>query len=218
MPCMAKKYECALPEMNDAGHGQDVDVVLTSRELARMIKACHVNVPALDDEDFDSLLGAGTGAGYIFGATGGVMEAALRSVYYLATGKNPQPDAFSDVRGSFGWREATVTINGSPVRAAVASGLANARELIEKIKSGEASYDFVEIMACPGGCVGGGGQPIADGEELAPERAPTLYTLDRGAPVRFSHENPSVQKAYEEFFGKPLSHKSHELLHTHHGG
>jgi len=216
MPCVAKKHESALPVMNDAGHGQDVDVVLTSRELARMLKTCHVAVEGLSDEDFDDLLGESTGAAVIFGATGGVMEAALRSAYFLATGKNPEPDAFSAVRGSFGWREATVEISGIPVRAAIASGLGNAREIIEKIKSGEAEYDFVEIMACPGGCVGGGGQPISEGEELAPERAPVLYELDKAAEFRFSHENPSVLKAYEEFFDKPLSHKSHELLHTDH--
>jgi len=216
MPCTAKKDECDLPVMNNAKHGQDVDVVLTSRELSRMLKACHVNVNELADENFDDLLGDGTGAAVIFGATGGVMEAALRSAHYLATGKNPEPEAFSAVRGSFGWREATVDLNGIPVRAAIASGLANAREIIEKIKNGEAAYDFVEIMACPGGCVGGGGQPILDGKELAPERAPILYDLDKESKIRFSHENPSVLKAYEEFFEKPLSHKAQELLHTDH--
>ena len=216
MPCMAKKHECDLPVMSDAKHGQDVDVVLTSRELARMLKTCNVDVGSLEDEGFDELLGEGTGAAVIFGATGGVMEAALRSAVYLATGKNPEPDAFSAVRGSFGWREATVEIAGIPVRAAIASGLGNAQEIIKKVKSGEAEYDFVEIMACPGGCVGGGGQPISDGEELAPERAPVLYGLDEASAIRFSHENPSVLKAYEEFFEKPLSHKSHELLHTDH--
>ena len=216
MPCMAKKHESALPVMNNAGHGQDVDVVITSRELARMITTCHVNIDELQDERFDELLGEGTGAAVIFGATGGVMEAALRSAYYLVTGHNPDPEAFSAVRGSFGWREVTVEISGTPIRAAVASGLANAREVIERIKSGEAHYDFVEIMACPGGCVGGGGQPISDGEELAPERSPILYDLDKGSSLRFSHENPSILKIYEEFLEKPLSHKSHELLHTDH--
>ena len=216
MPCMAKKHECALPVMNGAKHGQDVDVVITSRELARMLNACNINVHELKDENFDDPLGEGTGAAVIFGASGGVMEAALRSAYYLATGKNPDAEAFSAVRGSFGWREATVDIKGIPVRAAIASGLGNAREIIEKVKKGEAEYDFVEIMACPGGCVGGGGQPITDGEELAPIRAPVLYELDKNSKVRFSHENRSVLKAYEEFFEKPLSHKSHELLHTDH--
>ena len=216
MPCVAKKHECALPVMDSAGYGPDVDVVLTSRELARMVKMRNIDASALDEGEFDSPLGESTGAAVIFGATGGVMEAALRSAYYLLTGKNPKPEAFSVVRGSFGWREATVSIEGTALRAAVASGLGNARELIEKIKSGEAEYDFVEIMACPGGCVGGGGQPIRDGDELAPERAPILYDLDEAAPIRFSHENPAVQKAYEEHFEKPLSHKSHALLHTDH--
>jgi len=216
MPCMAKKQECAIPGINDAKHDQDVDAVLTMRELARMLKSNYINVEELEDEDFDDLLGEGTGAAVIFGATGGVMEAALRSVYFLATGKNPEPDAFDIVRGSAGWREAAVDLNGTVVKAAVVSGLANAREIIERVQSGEAEYDFIEVMACPGGCVGGGGQPITSGEELAPERAPVLYELDKAAEIRFSHENPSVQKAYEEYFIKPLSHKSHELLHTDH--
>jgi len=216
MPCMAKKHECALPEINDAKHGMDVDVVLTNRELTRMLKASNVNVPALNDEDFDDLLGESSGAGVIFGATGGVMEAALRSVHFLTTGVNPEPDAYSVVRGSQGWNEASVEIQGIPIRAAVASGLANAREIIEKLIKGEVEYDFVEIMACPGGCVGGGGQPIAIGEERTSERAPVLYDLDKTAKTRFSHENPSVLKAYEEYFDKPLSHTSHELLHTDH--
>ena len=216
MPCVAKKHECALPVMNDAGHNQDVDVVLTNRELGRMLKESHINVRELQEEEFDDPLGEGTGAAVIFGATGGVMEAALRSVHYLAVGENPDPEAYAAVRGSFGWREANVVIAGTPIRAAVASGLANAREIIEKIKSGEAEYDFVEIMACPGGCVGGGGQPINSEEELAPERSPILYNLDKTSKIRFSHENPSIAKAYEEYFEKPLSHKSHELLHTDH--
>ena len=216
MPCMAKKHECALPGMNDAGHGPDVDASLTNRELARLLKVFNVNVESLKEENFDDLLGEGTGAAVIFGATGGVMEAALRSVHYLATGKNPQPEAYAAVRGSFGWREVTIELNGSPVRAAIASGLSNAREIIEKIKRGEAEYDFVEIMACPGGCVGGGGQPIVEGKFLAPERAPVLYNLDKESKIRFSHENPSITKCYEEYFEKPLSHKSHHLLHTDH--
>jgi len=216
MPCVAKKHESDLPVINDANQNQDVDVVLTSRELARLLKTYQINVEELVDEEFDDLLGEGTGAAVIFGATGGVMEAALRSAHYLVTGENPDPDAFSAVRGSFGWREATVDINGIPIRAAVASGLGNAREILDKIKKGEAEYDFVEIMACPGGCVGGGGQPFAEGEEPAPERAPILYKLDKESKIRFSHENPSVLKAYEEYFEKPLSHKSHELLHTDH--
>jgi len=217
MPCVAKKHEAALPVMNSAEHNQDVDVVITVRELTRMLKANYINVKGLKEEEFDGLLGDSTGAAVISGATGGVMEAALRSVHFLATGKNPEPDAFAAVRGdSTGWREATVMLNGIPVKAAVVSGLSNAREIIRRVNSGEAEYDFVEVMACPGGCVGGGGQPIVDGEERAAVRAPVLYKLDKESAVRFSHENPSVLKAYEEYFDKPLSEKSHELLHTDH--
>ena len=216
MPCVAKKHECALPDMNDAKHGQDVDIVITNREFAKLIRNFNVKVDKLKDEPFDDLLGEGTGAGIIFGATGGVMEAALRSAYYLVTGKNPAADAFSAVRANSGAREAAVEINGIPVRAAIASGLGNAKEIIEKIKSGKAQYDFVEIMACPGGCSGGGGQPIEDGAVLAPDRNAVLYDLDKKSGCRFSHENPAVAKAYEEFFEKPLSHKSHELLHSDH--
>lgn len=218
MPCLAKKQECALPTMKDAGTDQDVDVVLTTREVDRMIRAEHIDVPGLEEEEFDTPLGVGTGAAVIFGATGGVMEAALRSAYYLVTGSNPHPDAFQDVRGLEGWKEATFDLAGTPLRVAVASGLGNTRKLIEALKKGTVSYDFVEIMSCPGGCVGGGGQPIHDGKELAGERGEVLYGLDQVNDLRFSHENPSVLKCYEDFFGAPLSHKSHELLHTDHHG
>lgn len=218
MPCLAKKQECALPTMKDAGTDQDVDVVLTIREVDRMIRAEHIDVPGLEEEEFDTPLGVGTGAAVIFGATGGVMEAALRSAYYLVTGSNPHPDAFQDVRGLEGWKEATFDLAGTPLRVAVASGLGNARKLMEALKKGTVSYDFVEIMSCPGGCVGGGGQPIHDGKELAGERGEVLYGLDQVNDLRFSHENPSVLKCYEDFFGAPLSHKSHELLHTDHHG
>ena len=218
MPCLAKKQECALPTMKDAGTDQDVDVVLTTREVDRMIRAEHIDVPGLEEEEFDTPLGVGTGAAVIFGATGGVMEAALRSAYYLVTGSNPHPDAFQDVRGLEGWKEATFDLAGTPLRVAVASGLGNTRKLMEALKKGTVSYDFVEIMSCPGGCVGGGGQPIHDGKELAEERGEVLYGLDQVNDLRFSHENPSVLKCYENFFGAPLSHKSHELLHTDHHG
>lgn len=218
MPCLAKKQECALPTMKDAGTDQDVDVVLTTREVDRMIRAEHIDVPGLEEEEFDTPLGVGTGAAVIFGATGGVMEAALRSAYYLVTGSNPHPDAFQDVRGLEGWKEATFDLAGTPLRVAVASGLGNTRKLMEALKKGTVSYDFVEIMSCPGGCVGGGGQPIHDGKELAGERGEVLYGLDQVNDLRFSHENPSVLKCYEDFFDAPLSHKSHELLHTDHHG
>lgn len=216
MPCLAKKHECALPSMNDAGAGQDVDAVLTTREITRMIRAEHIRPQTLAEEAFDQPLGTATGAGVIFGATGGVMEAALRSAYYLVTGNNPDPDAFRAVRGMDGWREATFDLAGTPLRVAIASGLGNARRLMEAIRSGRASYDFVEIMACPGGCVGGGGQPIHDGQELAAERAGVLYELDRANALRFSHENPAVLACYQDFLGQPLSEKAHHLLHTDH--
>lgn len=214
MPCTAKKYEAGISSMRDAGSGQDVDVVLTTREIARMIRAEKINPSLLEEEEFDTPLGEGTGAAVIFGATGGVMEAALRSAYYLVTGDNPHPDTFEDVRGREGWREASFDLAGSKLKVAIASGLGNTRRLIEAIRGGEVSYDFVEIMACPGGCAGGGGQPIEDGKELAGVRMDVLYGLDTVADLRFSHENPSVIKCYEDFLEAPLSARSHKLLHT----
>ncbi len=216
MPCTAKKAEAALPAMDSAGAGQDVDLVLTTREIVRMIRAEHILVEDLPEEGCDLPLGIGTGAGVIFGATGGVMEAALRTAAYLVTGKNPDPDAFKDVRGMDGWKEAVFDLAGSSIRVAVASGLGNARRLIRALRRGDVHYDFVEIMACPGGCVGGGGQPIHDGEELAEDRAGNLYGLDRISNLRFSHENPSIQKVYREYFQEPMSEKAHHLLHTDH--
>ena len=218
MPCLAKKAECALPTMGDPEYGQDVDIVLTNRELVRLIRSEHMVIPDLPEEEFDDPAGDGSGAGVIFGATGGVMEAALRSAYYLATGENPDPDAFRDVRGDKGWKEATFYIKDLPVRVAVVSGLGNTRRLMQAVAAGKVEYDFVEVMACPGGCAGGGGQPIWDGQELAAERGEVLYGLDKISDPRFSHENPAVQKAYEEFFGAPLSPKAHHLLHTNHNG
>jgi len=216
MPCLAKKHECALPVMNDAGAGQDVDLVLTTREFARVIKAEMVIPALLPEEEFDAPLGVGTGAGVIFGATGGVMEAALRTASYVLEGHNPDPDAFRVVRGMEGIKEAEIEIAGIKVKTAVAHGLGNARKLIEKCRAGEAEYHFVEVMACPGGCAGGGGPPIRDGVELADVRGPQRCARGRSNPLRFSHENPSVIRAYEDYFGEPLSHKSHELLHTDH--
>jgi NADH-quinone oxidoreductase subunit G len=214
MPCTAKKYECDVPEVNDAGAGRDVDIVLTTREIDRLINMKCIDVLTLKEEEFDSPLGAGTGAAVIFGATGGVMEAALRTAAFILEGHNPDPDAFKAVRGLDGRKDVTVTVKGIPVRACVASGLGNARAVVEDIRAGRKEYDFVEIMACPGGCAGGGGQPICDGAELAGERGERLYELDRNNPIRFSHENPSVRRVYAEYFEKPLSHISHELLHT----
>ena len=216
MPCTAKKAECALPSMMGEGGAPDVDVALTVREMVRMIRASHVSVDTLVEEPLDTPLGFGTGAGVIFGATGGVMEAAVRSAYYLVTGKNPDADFFTDVRGLDGWKEAVADIDGTKVRVAVAHGLGNAERLLDAIRDGRVSYDFVEVMACPGGCAGGGGQPIHDGCELAAERGQVLWGLDANAEIRFSHENPDVQACYSEFLGAPLSPLAEELLHTDH--
>ena len=216
MPCTAKKAECALPSMMGEGGAPDVDVALTVREMVRMIRASHVSVDTLVEEPLDTPLGFGTGAGVIFGATGGVMEAAVRSAYYLVTGKNPDADFFTDVRGLDGWKEAVADIDGTKVRVAVAHGLGNAARLLDAIRDSRVSYDFVEVMACPGGCVGGGGQPIHDGCELAAERGQVLWGLDAKADIRFSHENPDVQACYSEFLGAPLSPLAEELLHTDH--
>ena len=196
----------------------DVDVALTVREMVRMIRASHVSVDTLVEEPLDTPLGFGTGAGVIFGATGGVMEAAVRSAYYLVTGKNPDADFFTDVRGLDGWKEAVADIDGTKVRVAVAHGLGNAARLLDAIRDGRVSYDFVEVMACPGGCVGGGGQPIHDSVEMAPERAKTLYAQDAAGALRFSHENPDVIRCYEEYLEKPLSERAEHLLHTDHHG
>ena len=214
MPCTAKKYERSVKEVNDSGHGSDVDLVLTTRELDRFIRSDSIKPQDLIDMPFDGIFGEGSGAAVIFGTTGGVMEAALRSAYFLVTGENPEPDAFKNVRGMDGWKEATFDLAGTQLRVAVASGLGNARRLVEAVNKGEVAYDFVEIMACPGGCVGGGGQPFRDGEELAGERAKKLYGLDKHNDIRFSHENPAVKLTYSEYLDKPLSHRAHELLHT----
>ena len=206
MPCLAKKWERAMTD--------DVDLVLTTREAARLLRLKGIEPANLPEEAFDSPLGTGSGAAVIFGATGGVMEAALRTAYFVLEGKNPDPDAFKAVRGIDGRKEVTVTIAGREVRACVASGLANARKVVEDIRSGRAQYDFVEIMACPGGCVGGGDQPFIDGSEQAEERGQTLYGLDKANKIRFSHENPEVVALYADFLEKPLSPTAHELLHT----
>lgn len=216
MPCTAKKAECAMPNMNDAGTEHDVDVALTTREFDRLLRSELISPATLPEEEFDSPLGIASGAGVIFGATGGVMEAALRTAYYVLNKENPKPDAFQVVRGLDGIKEASLEIGGIPIRAAVVHGLGNTRKLIEKIRSGEAEYDFVEVMACPGGCAGGGGQPITEGREMAGERGAKLYELDKNNPLRFSHENPSVIALYDRYLGSPLSHKAHELLHTEH--
>lgn len=216
MPCVAKKTEAALPTMVGEGGDPDVDVVLTVREVVRMIRASHMDPASYEDRGLDRPLGFGTGAGVIFGTTGGVMEAALRSAYFLVVGENSAPDAFKEVRGCDGWREAVFDLNGRELRVAVAHGLANAGKLLDALERGAVHYDFVEVMACPGGCVGGGGQPIHDGVELADERAAVLRALDHDAQIRFSHENPDVAACYRDFLGEPLSELSEKLLHTDH--
>lgn len=221
MPCVAKKQEADLPTMYDNGINggiKDVDYVLTTREICRLIKSEQIDVASLPEEEFDSPLGEGSGAGVIFGATGGVMEAALRTSYSIVTGKNPKPDAFSNVRGMDGWKEAEFKLGGAVLKTAVASGLGNTRKLINALQKGDVSYDFVEIMACPGGCAGGGGQPIHDGKELAEQRSSKLYAMDQKNAVRFSHENEEVKELYHNYFGKPGSHLAHKLLHTDHNG
>lgn len=219
MPCLAKKGESNMELFYKEYAGRDIDVVLTTRELTRMIRSAHIDPKTLEDRECDPLMRDYSGAGVIFGATGGVMEAALRSAHYLVTGKNPDPDQFKAVRSpSFdtGVVEAEVQLGDATVRAAIVSGLGNTRKLIEAIEHGEVHYDFVEVMACPGGCVGGGGQPIHDGKELAHERGKNLYFLDATNNLRFSHENQDVLKLYEDFMEHPLSHKAHMLLHTDH--
>lgn len=219
MPCVAKKGESNMELYYKEYAGRDIDVVLTTRELTRMIRSAHISPATLVNRECDQLMKEGSGAGVIFGATGGVMEAALRSAHYLVTGKNPYPDAFKIVRSpgfDTGVVEAEVQIGEHTVRAAVVSGLGNTRKLLEAIERGEKHYHFVEVMACPGGCVGGGGQPIHDGEELAHKRGENLYFLDSKAKIRFSHENADVLKLYEDFMEAPNSHKAHMLLHTDH--
>jgi len=219
MPCTAKKFEAKRPELSATGY-PDVDVVLTTRELARMIREAGIDFVKLPDEDFDPTLGDSTGAGVIFGATGGVMEAALRTVAELVTGEPLKNIEFTAVRGIQGVKEAVIEIGDMKLHAAVAHGTGNAKTLLEKVKSGEKHYDFIEIMGCPGGCVTGGGQPIVKAKvrmDMDPKqvRASAIYDEDRNLPLRKSHENPSVKKLYEEYLGEPNSHKAHELLHTH---
>ena len=217
MPCSAKKAESELPTMNDACGDPDVDVVLTTREMDRLFRSDCIVPADLGEEKFDSPLGSGTGAAVIFGATGGVMDAALRSAYFLVTGTNPDADAFSAVRGGKPWREATFTIPGAgEVRVAVVSGLANVRALMDAVDAGSVDYDFVEVMACPGGCAGGGGQPIHCNEELAASRGALLWKMDAKSKIRYSHENPDIQALYRTYLKAPLGEKSHHLLHTDH--
>lgn len=221
MPCVAKKSEREMELFYEEYAGHDVDAVITTRELVKMFGAAHINPATLKDIESDRPMQQGSGAGVIFGATGGVMEAALRTAYYLIKSENPPADAFRQVRSrgfqeNQGVQEAEFAIDDITVKIAAVSGLGNTRALLDKIQRGEAHYDFVEVMACPGGCVGGGGQPIHDGEELAFQRGGQLYSLDEKSNIRFSHENRDVMQMYAEFFEKPLSHRAHQLLHTEH--
>lgn len=218
MPCTAKKFEAGRDELSNDGLA-DVDCVITVRELATMIKNAGIDFVRLPDEEFDSLLGESTGAGVIFGATGGVMEAALRTVYEKATGKELEDVNFTAVRGTEGIKEAEVDLNGKKVRVAVAHGTGNAKTLLESIKSGEKQYDFIEVMGCPGGCVTGGGTPIISSTDrmyIDPkaERAKALYNEDEGKAKRKSHDNEELKKLYAEYLGEPNGHLAHKLLHT----
>ena len=218
MPCTAKKFEANRPELGHDGMA-DVDYVLTTRELARMIKEAGIDFANLPDEDFDSLMGESTGAAVIFGATGGVMEAALRTAYEAITGKTLEDVNFTAVRGMEGIKEASVKIGDLDVNVAVASSTGKASELLDMVKKGEKNYTFIEIMGCPGGCVNGGGQPIVSSQirnwtDIRPLRAKALYDEDASKKLRKSHENPEIKQIYEEYLGKPNGHKSHELLHT----
>ncbi len=218
MPCVAKKFEAGRPEMETAY--RDVDYVISTRELARMIKQAGIRFTELPEEKFDNPFEEATGAGVIFGATGGVMEAALRTVTEILEGKSFDKVEYEAVRGTEGIKEATLTVAGTEVKIAVVNGLGNARKLLNDIRDGKATYHFIEIMACPGGCVTGGGQPIVSAKtymdcDVKALRASALYSEDEKSTIRKSHENPDIKLLYSEFFGEPGSHKAHELLHTH---
>ena len=218
MPCTAKKFEISRDDENAAGV-PDVDVVLTVRELARMIKRANIDLTMLPDEKFDPTMDVSTGAAVIFGATGGVMEAALRTAADTLTGKSLDSIDYEEVRGTDGIKEAVYNVAGMDVKVAVASGLSNANEILKKVKNGEADYHFIEIMCCPGGCVNGGGMPIQPSSvrnfvDIRKERAKVLYEEDKNLPLRKSHDNPVVKKCYAEYLGEPGSHKAHEILHT----
>ena len=219
MPCIAKKYERQREELKVNGIS-DVDAVITTRELARMIKQANIDFPMLEDEEFDNPMGEATGAGAIFGTTGGVMEAALRAAYELITGEELQNVEFEQVRGAKGIKKATVQMGDKEVRVAVAHGLGNAKKIMEEIKSGKADYQFVEVMACPGGCIMGGGQPIKNSKTRATvdvrrKRAEAMYSIDERSTIRKSQDNPILKAIYKEYIGQPGEHRAHELLHTH---
>ncbi len=214
MPCTAKKYEASRAEMQDSGY-RDVDIVLTTREIGRLFRMSGLDFSKLPPAEFDSWMGKYTGAAVIFGASGGVMEAALRTVYEVVTGETLQDVNFTAVRGFEGIKEASVDLSGTEVKVAVAHSLSNARKLMDQVRAGESPYHFIEVMACPGGCIGGGGQPITKRNAKRIERIDAIYVEDENLPMRKSHDNPEVKVLYDEFLHEPLGHKSHELLHTH---
>lgn len=215
MPCLAKKYECQRDEFKVDGN-PDVDYSVSTRELAALIKRANINFNSLKNSDFDAPLGESTGAAVIFGVTGGVIEAATRTAYELHTGKSLKKVEFEELRGLEGIRHATIDFNGLPIKIGIAHGLGNARKLLEDVRSGKSEFHAIEIMACPGGCIGGGGQPLHHGNSsVIQKRFEAIYKEDNGKGIRKSHENPYIIKLYEEFLGKPMSEKSHHLLHTH---
>ena len=213
MPCTAKKFERARPEMQESEY-PDVDFVLTTRELARMIKAAGIELDKLPDAEFDRVMGESTGAGVIFGASGGVMEAALRTVYEVVTGSELPKLDFEDLRGYHGVKYSKVELPGRTVRLAIVNSLSNARALMQDLRDGKTDVDFIEVMACPGGCVGGAGQPYGDSSKVR-ERIKGIYIADKNLPLRKSHQNSEVKTLYAEFLGEPLSERAHHLLHTH---
>jgi iron only hydrogenase large subunit-like protein len=214
MPCTAKKFEAQRPELSSAAGIADVDAVITTRQLNRMMQIFGIDFGSLQEEEFDRPFGAPTGSGDIFAASGGVMEAALRTAYHLLTGTDLKRLEFEDIRGMSGAKEAVVPIGGRTLRIAVANRLGNARQIAERVKQGNAPWDFIEIMACPGGCAGGGGQLFGYDPERVEKRISAIYSLDRSRAVRMSYKNPAVTAVYKEFFGEPGSQKAHELLHT----
>ena len=215
MPCLAKKYECKREEFSVNGN-PDVDYVLSTRELARLIKQFNLDLKEVEAQDFDDPLGESTGAAVIFGATGGVIEAATRTAYEVFTGKKLERIEFTELRGLEGIRDAWVDFNGTPIHIGIAHGLKNARTLLERVREGKEQFHAIEVMACPGGCIGGAGQPYHHGNsKIIKTRFDAIYEEDRNKPIRKSHENPSIIKLYKEYLGEPCGHKSHELLHTH---
>ncbi len=213
MPCTAKKFEAQRPELGDKY--PDVDAVVTTRELARMIKNAGIDFTRLAEEHFDDPLGESTGAAVIFGSAGGVMEAALRTAYFTLTGKEMDDIDFRPIRGLSGVKEAVVTINDIELKVAAINGLKNINHFLDQMQEGTSPYHFIEVMACPGGCINGGGQPLPSDPEKTEKRMQAIYKIDKELPMRCSHQNESVQKLYKEFLGEPNSHKAHELLHTH---